>query len=289
MPNRRSVLKTTGTALIGLSAADTVVANDKKDPSEKFTREIIKANRIAKREGLEERQNYLDEKEISHKEENVQLSVPKTDDDEVKTQEAPICVNPLDCDADIDVQFSLTYEPRADPSEFHYSYFIKFRYGFARDEFYPWRTIYAGPEDPVDTLGLSWQKDQVELRDHRRVHKSVITDDYTKFDEGSWTGSGLGILVDGYQASVDSGLTGRDETDWSQLVTAGVFLVEDADFRPETSFKGIYEYAWEGTEPEVSVSYPASISFKSNEYEDSEDFQHTLDGDTFHIKAEEVM
>ncbi len=289
--DRRLVLKSAGAAVFGLSTANTVVADDETDPSEEFTKQIAEANRIAKEDGLDERRTYLDESGISHEEQSAQLSVPnfESNDDvlQVESHETPICVDPLECDADIDVQFSLSYQPRAE--EFHYSYFIQFHYGYAPDPSYPWGTIYAGPEDPVDTLGLTWQEDQVEVRDHRRVHESVITDDYTQFDEGSWTGSGLGILVDGYQASVDSGYTGVDETDWSQLVTSGVFLVEGVDFRPDTSFRGIYEYAWEGTEPEVSVSYPAQISFSASSYNESEAFQHTPEGDTFHIKAEDVM
>ncbi|SFS33998.1 hypothetical protein [Halostagnicola kamekurae] len=142
----------------------------------------------------------------------------------------------------------------------------KFQYGYADDPSYPLRTIYAGPEDPVDVLALTWENSaeakRLEVRDHRRVHQSVITDDYTSFDEGSWTGSGLGVFVDGYQASMDSGKTGVDETDWSQMVVTGVFLEKGKDFRPETSLQGIYKYAWEGSEPDVSVSYPASISFE---------------------------
>ncbi|WP_049896369.1 hypothetical protein [Natrialba chahannaoensis] len=292
--SRRKVLATAGAITAGFGAAGTVVARERDDPSEKFTKQMIQAQQIAKQEGLEERQKYLDRVGINHIEKDHQFAVQKNASEEDRAQpahEPPICVDPLDCDADINVQFSLTYNPRGE--EFHYSYYIRFRYGYADDPSYPPRDIYAGPEDPVDTLGLTWENSsaakRLEIRDHREVHRSVVTDDYTEFDEGSWTGSGLGILVDGYQASIDSGKTGNDETDWSQMVVAGVFLEKDVDFRPETSVRGIYEYAWKGTEPDVAVSYPASITFKQNEYEESETLQHTPEGKTFHIKAKEVM
>lgn len=147
---------------------------------------------------------------------------------------------------------------------------------------------YYGPKNPVDTLGLTWEENRVDVKDYKEVPESVVTDDFTEFDGGSYTGSGLGVLVDGRKAAWESGLTGG-EWDWSQLATAGVFLVEDVDFRPETSFRGFYTYAWEGVKPDVSVSYPETITFSANEYDESEKFQHTPEGDTFHLKAKDVM
>lgn len=292
--SRRNVLATAGALAASFGMTGAVVAREESDPSKEFTRQMIQANKIAKQKGLNERKEYLDRIGVNHTEKDIYFSTPKTDSTEGKVQtasEAPICVDPLSCDADIDVQFSLSYNPRGE--EFHYSYFIRFRYGYSDDPSYPWRTIYAGPEDPVDTLGLTWENSaaakRLEVRDHRRVHESVITDNYTSFASGSWDGSGVGVFVDGYQAAIDSGKTGPDESAWSQLVTTGVFLEKGADFRPETSLRGIYEYAWKGVEPKVSVSYPTAITYEQNKYEDSTTFQHTPNGDTFHIKAKEVM
>ncbi|WP_245800591.1 hypothetical protein [Natrinema saccharevitans] len=75
--SRRKVLATAGAITVGFGASGTVVARERDDPSEKFTRQMIQAQQIAKQEGLEERQKYLDRIGINHMEKDHQFAVQK--------------------------------------------------------------------------------------------------------------------------------------------------------------------------------------------------------------------
>ncbi|WP_254761751.1 hypothetical protein [Natrinema marinum] len=300
-----------------------------------------KARLIGKQEGMDARDDYLDSLGLPHSEGTVGLANDaeirgiqnngvgsagtgiETQHSGTSDQEAQpnYCVKPRVCgeDANIDVKFQLTYNPRGEI--FDYTFYTKYRYGWRSDYksgYHPedpedylrlWRSSnayeeYIGPRWPTDVLTLAWD-DGDRLMPYMppwegcdSVPCAIVEEKpYTRFIGGSYSGKGIGIEVDGYHMAYDNGPTG-DETEWTPPVTTGIMLEKGPEFVDYTRLSAAFTYVWKGerTKPDITVGYPPSfsISATSERFEAYQRFQHTrgaddTERDTFEIRVDEVL
>ncbi|ELZ04533.1 hypothetical protein C480_13501 [Natrialba aegyptia DSM 13077] len=297
------------------------------------------ARRIGKEEGLDARDKYLDSFGFPHTEgkvelpndgeiEGIQSETTRSDSEgiaqniEASNQEKQpgYCVDPRDCgeDANIDVEFQLTYNPMGEV--FDFTFYMKYRYGWESSttnhpddpDDYPLLWVsspgfdqYIGPRRPTDVLSLAWNDpDRLEpymppWKGCESIPCAIVEEEpYTKFVSGSYSGEGVGIEIDGYHMAYDNGPTGSEETDWTPPATTGIMLEKGPEFVDHTRLSAIFTYAWKGTHtsPDISIGFPPSfnISDDSERFESYNRFQHTrgeddTERDTFEVRVDEVL
>jgi len=325
------VVRASGTVITGITGLQTIAGRPQQEKSGKFDEDMKRAMEIVKREGTSEYEKYLDRQGYSHVEGSLNTAdnseaVGLNSDDwssyvDSSSSATPLekqpgyCVDPVKCDGNIDVEFYLVYD--GDEELFYHTYFLKYEYGWAPfipntdypadPKNYPrlWgsavRDEYIGPRWPKSILAISWS-DEDELipasksgcNAQKNFACAVNEDEYAKITTGSYTGEGLGLAVDGYTAVWDNGPSGPADTATTDTIGIGIKFKKGPEFKEYTRLRGKLVYPWKGSEAEVTVGYPASISYKNDSFKKKVEFQHTKgdsreERESFDIRVSEVM
>jgi hypothetical protein len=322
MKDRRSILRTTGISLTGLGSIKSVASKSQDNSTERFDSEMSNAVEIGQEEGINAYRDYIDSKGYNHKEKSFtsqnDIFTSQNSIFGLLTKQPGYCVDPVKCNSNIDIDFSLVYDQ--DRELFFHTYFIKYEYGWANrlgrgrtdypddpDDYPPlWRNAvydqYIGPRRPYDILAISWKNDDELIpastpncNARRNFTCAVnIPNEYATLQTGSYTGEGLAIGIDGYHAVWDNGRSGPNDTATTSSIGAGIRFEKGPEFKPYTRLSGKFVYAWKGSNSEVTVGYPASISYKRDGFKKKQEFQHTKGNSpqerrSFDIRVSEVM
>jgi len=216
--------------------------------------------------------------------EKAEFSFPeeKAEEDGASTQKVD-CVEPTQCDADIQVYLSFSY--LGDLDQYYAEAMMRMRYLYTYSGGY--YHMLSGGEDPDDGLGFQWENDHWEVRSPNDLLDSTEGDTHIDWDDGSWNQQGLAFKVHDYNMCVDNGPT-EDTYEWTPYEYAGVYLVQGDAFQEDDAVTASYMHTWKGTVSTFSVSFPAGISIGVGNNVKAEDFQTNPNGDTLRVTISEA-
>lgn len=190
-------------------------------------------------------------------------------------------VDPTSCDGDIDVTLSFT-------ALWEGGYYASV---MVRMNYFRWvnryGTYYKGGEDPVDGIGIQWERDHWKVENRDNIPESTEGDTNISWDNGSWNHQGVAFRVDDEDLCKDSGYT-EGGPDWSDFESCGVYLEQGDEYEVGDDITASYRHTWNGYNLSFSVSYPWGISIGGGSNVDSKDFQTELDGDTLRVTTEDA-
>lgn len=283
--NRRKVLKNIGIGASGATLLGSPVLAGSSDPSprEKMNNLLQTANEIGNSEGLEARESFLNSEGASTatQSHDFEISEKSTDssdsDDPTVSPDKVGCVEPSNCDADIEVGISISYSPYA--NEFAVTLSNRMRYVVGTT---------VGGEAPVDGLAVQWGEDEWKIPDRDQVGNAFDGDAHTEWDDGSWNKEGGAFRVNDAQMCDDSG-GGVYETHWTPYEYSTVYLVQGTDHQDSSGVTASYVHTWSGGVNGFSVSYPFGISISGSATEHSEDLQTEPNGvDTLRVTEDDI-
>lgn len=284
---RRTVLKTLGAGAVATSTVGSSIGSANQQPpkaEEKVDALLEAARQVGRRQGPLARVRFLRNHGIptTIKQAEFQFPAEKIGEDEVSTEKVD-CVEPTQCDADIEVYLSFSY--LGDLDQYYAEAMMRMRYMYTYSSGYYY--MLSGGEDPDDGLGFQWEKDHWKVRNPDDLLDSTKGDSHIGWDDGSWNQQGLAFRVHDYDMCVDNGPTG-DTYEWTPYEYAGVYLEQDDGFQEDDPITASYLHTWKGTVSSFSVSFPAGISVGVGNNVEAEDFQTNPNGDTLRVTISEA-
>jgi len=289
-PGRRKVVKKivtgiAGTALIPASVAAADYGDDE------FRKRVAIADRIARHHGIEARTRYLEDKGYPTGYKQFQYTI--NNDENIGTNRVD-CVEPRQCDGDIDLILSISYNSRS--NEYYVSTSVRMRFEYRTKSFGDWGletdyVIYRGGEDPADGIGFQWKEEHWKVADRDYLYSSVSGDRNISWDNGSWNRQGMAFKVDDLSLCDDS--VGREtnerEPTWSDIETCGIFVEKGEEWEREDAITASYVHTWEGANIDFGVSWPFGLTVTSSSGPvRDENLQTDLDGKSLRVNASDT-
>lgn len=278
--NRRNFLATTGLAITTMPTVAAVSSEDTEDLT--FHEKIKKADKILREEGKKARSDYLESQDIPSTVTRGKFASSRMEEQESGgiSPDKVDCVEPTQCDGDIDLAMSINLNYDRDCYYTHVS--VGIRYINYEG---PFGGAYKGGEKPVDGLGFHWPEEEWEVEDQYDIPSSTNGDTNIEWDNGSWTPEGLAFKVDDREMCTD--VTGQSP-EWSDYESAGVYMNKGDDWESDSAIHATYLHTWNGIATGFSVGYPPSISLSASSTAESEDLQTTLTGQTLMVTTSDM-
>ncbi|MEF8881305.1 MAG: hypothetical protein V5A34_02125 [Halapricum sp.] len=284
--SRRSVLKSTGITLATIGGASGLINKAAASGGDSFRAKIRAGNRILKHIGPEARSEFFRNSGLRTGFKRANLSLARFQDG-VGTQRVG-CVEPEDCDGDIDLTLSITYDLY--DGEYYVDLLIRHYIEYSNTRYTP--VEHKGGEEPLDGCGLQWERDHWKLTDRTDIPASTSTDEYTTWDNGSWDYEGVAFQVDDRQMCDEQHEYLDFASTWTNYAHAGAYLRYGSDHEDGDSVTASYMHTWnEGSlGAGFGVSYPFGISLSATASSsvETENLQTTLEEQTLMVNANDA-
>lgn len=274
---RRKFLKKVAvtSGVLGSGITGTTSATD-----DEFREKIIEANNLTRSKGPEARADFLESE--GYPTGYVRGTFRPTTRDGPSSEKVG-CVDPIQCDGDIDLTLSFSY------NTYNHSYYagvtMRMRYYYYTNQY---GTFYGGGVPPKDVLGIQWERDHWKLKNRDDIPGSTTDSDNITWANGSWDFEGLAFNVDDETHCKSSGFTPIEESEWSDYETVGAFLEKGDDYEALDSVTASYAHTWSGVVYDIGVSFPAGISLTTGSNTQYKELQTDLDGDTLIVDESDV-
>lgn len=277
---RRRFLKGVGaTAVAGLIPVGATAADEDNELT--FTEKVRKADNLLHKEGEDARTEFLNGSGIEQTAiSRGKFSVERLNGDSGPSPDRVDCIDPTQCEGDIDLSLSLNFNP----------YRGKYVVNATVSLYYvnwegPYVGTYKGGEKPEDGLGFHWPRDEWKIDDRENIPGSTLGDDNISWDNGSWNEKGLAFGVD--DKAMCTNVTDRDG-DWSDTEFATAYVQLGDNHKPDSPIYATYLHTWSGSSYGFSVGFPPSISLSGSSSAESKSLQTTLNGDTLLVSEEDL-
>lgn len=223
------------------------------------------AQKILQNRGPEARAQFLRNHGIKSKYHGGTTSLPDSGSSDGLSTSSVDCIEPTNCDGDIEVNISIDYFPTY--IDYHVSLQVRYKYAlYISPRGY---VDYNGPENPKDGFGLYWDNNQYQITNPGQPASSMLEPTHGSWDNGSWiTGKeGTGFRINDKMVCDDSGQTGTVTTKkWSNWDSCGVTLDPQSGHTDSSEVRGEYVYTYNDTNVSIGVgaSFPSGISVSAS-------------------------
>lgn len=239
---------------------------------------LAEAKDILAKEGPEARAEFLRSHGVESQYKGGTKTLPKED----TTSDDVECIEPTQCDGQIEVNISLDYF-----RDFNlYSAGLQVRYLYSYYVGSRGNVSYDGPVRPKDGFGLIWNKSEWQITDPDTPANSMNPPEFGSWDNGSWinTKNGTGFRIDDNRVCTDSGQNSITEKEWSDWASCSVNLDTQEDWSTDSEVRGEYVYTYNANNVSlgVSASFPAGVSVSASGSTSikKEDIGTNLNGDS---------
>jgi len=288
--SRRNVLKASaGIGISSFSAATTAAADSNRTESD-TRKHLLQARKIQSNAGIEARVRYLEAHDIRTG--YARLAAPRPENSQGFSIQAAdgegqdgYCVDPNQCDGDIDLTLSLSHDMRT--GLYFASLAMRYKYSYQNTQSHGYYA-YTGPRSPDDAAGITWEKDSWKVKDRQDIPSSTNGDANINWYNGSWDYDGLGYKVDSKGIAKDSGITSIGMY-WSDYEFADVELRKGSNYTDGDAIHGTYEYTWNGGSIDsISVGWPWTIGASYGTFTKSRPLQTNLEAKTLSVTEDDI-